>query len=253
MNPSPLVKLTRTRKLVIMSDIHVGAEEFEEAAFLEALRWVKDHEALVYFAGDLCDNAIASGKDAGEKLMGQKWWPTEQAKWFIDRVKPLAKAGRVAGILRGNHDARTRRESLFDICDLIAHSLEVRYDGHGVASRWLAGKELYTLGIHHGSTAAKNIWLELKRMLDLYAHADLVAAGHNHAFAAEPMPHITVDAHGHERRGVRWMVRTGCFLGYAEYLRPLCLPPSATGCPIIGFGDSKHELEVDVQTLRWNR
>lgn len=251
MRPAPLVKLTRTGTLVVFSDDHVGAVEHDERRFDEMIRWCLEHEAMVYLAGDHVENSIISGKDAGEKLLGQATWPTEQVKAFVSAMKPLAKKGRIAGALRGNHEARSRRESLLDICELIATMLDVRYDHVGGVVRFQHGPQVYTTAIHHGRSGAGNTWLELDKMLKLYPHAELVSLGHNHDLNARRVQSIGVGKDGSEVVETRWQVRSGTCLGYAEYARQLCLPPSVIGHPVVRFAQDRHAIDVDIKTLAW--
>ena len=251
MKPAPLVKLTRTGLLAIFSDDHLGAAEHDERRFDEMLRWCLDNEAMVYLAGDHVENSILTGKEAGEKLLGQVKWPTEQVLTFVEKMKPLARKGRIAGALRGNHEARSRREALIDVCELIAAMLDCRYDGIGGMVRFQHGTEIYPVAIQHGRSGAGNTWLELDKMARLYPAAELVSLGHNHDLNARRVPFITVGPTGVEVPAFRWQVRSGTCLGYADYARQLCLPPSTIGHPIVRFGRERHEIDVDVRTLAW--
>lgn len=248
---TPIVKLTRTGTLVIFSDDHLGAAEFDERRFDEMIRWCLDHEAVVYLAGDHVENSITTGKEAGEKLLGQVKWPTQQVLEFVEKMKPLARKGRIAGALRGNHEARSRREALLDVCEIIAKMLDVRYDHVGGIVRYQHGTQIYTTAVQHGRSGAGNTWLELDKMLRLYPHAELVSLGHNHDLNARRVQSIGVGPDGAERVEARWQVRSGTCLGYAEYARNLCLPPSVIGHPVVRFGLKQHEIDVDVRTLAW--
>ena len=246
-----LARLTRTNTLVIFSDDHLGADAFDEARFDDCIRWCLENEALVYLAGDHVENSVASGKDPGEKLLEQAIWPTEQIKSFVSKLRPLAKKGRIAGALRGNHEARTRRESLLDVSELIATMLDTPYDGVGGLIRFQAGARVYSAGIHHGSRAGANTWLELDRMLRLYPTADLVSLGHNHDFNARQVTHIDVATDGTEMIRRRWQVRSGTMLRFADYARAMCLTPSVIGHPVIRFSPKAQEVSVDISTLAW--
>ena len=248
---SPIVKLTRARTLVLMSDIHIGAEEHCEKEFDEALRWVKENDAMLVLNGDIVENAIVSGSSPGEKLIGQAELPTEQMKIAISKFKPLAKKGRIAGITRGNHDARTRREALLDLCDLLAHAIGVDYWGVGGLFRVQAGTEWYHGAMHHGRSGAQNIWLELDKLMKLYPSAEFVACGHNHHLASREVYSIGVSREGSEAVKQRHQIRTGSFLGYPDYVREMALLPQKVGCPILRFEAKSHQFSVDVDTLSW--
>lgn len=245
------VTLTKSGFLLLQSDVHIGAVEHAEREFDESLRWAKDNDALVLIGGDIADNSIASGKSPGEKLLGQSKWPTEQAKIAFDKYRPFAKKGRLVGIVRGNHEARTRRESLFDLCEFLAHALEVPYLGVGGYVRLNTGSQSYTIAVQHGRSGAANPFLENDRMMRLYPAAELVALGHNHHLAARTVPAIGVSPEGTECLKETWQVRTGSFLRYCDYVRELVLTPQRIGSPIIHFDPKTHQIEVDTKTLSW--
>lgn len=248
---TPLHQLTKSGLLLLMSDIHVGAVEHAEKEFDEALAWAKEHDALVLLGGDIADNSIASGKAPGEKLLGQAKWPTEQCKIAFDKFRPFAKKGRLIGIVRGNHEARSRREALFDLCEFLAHALEVPYLGVGGYQRFVTGSQFYTIAVQHGRSGAANPFLENDRLMRLYPAAELVALGHNHHLAARTVPAIGVSPLGTECLKETWQVRTGSFLRYCDYVRELVLTPQRIGSPIIHFDSKQHRISVDTTTLSW--
>ncbi len=247
---APLYRLTRGQPLVIFSDIHIGASHFCERRFEEALRWATDARAVLILNGDIVENALWSGKAGGEMILEQATSPTEQVKQARAYFLPFARKGRIVGITRGNHDARTRRAALLDLCDVLAHSLGVNYLGVGGVVRFVTpSAKTHEIALHHGRSGAKNIWLELDRMFTLYPTAELVALGHNHSLDARQVLGIAIDATGKEALRARWQVRTGSYLGFADYVREGCLLPSPVGSPIVRFGDDG--ISVDTETLSW--
>lgn len=243
--------LGRSGKFVIISDQHSGADSYDEPHCLETIRYVKTEKAKLVLNGDIIENSIVSGSAPGEKLMEQKLIPTEQVKYAVDLYKPLAKAGLILAVTRGNHEARSRREALVDLSDLLAHSLGVPYMGHGGLLRVRHGSQIYTLGIHHGSGFSTNTWRELDRMMALYPQADVVAAGHDHNLCTREMTSLHLNEDGKEEIHVTHQVRTGTYLKYADYARGRILTPTATGSPILNFDAMKHRVNVDITTLRW--
>lgn len=252
MSSIPLVTLGKSARLVILSDVHVGAIEHAEREFDETLKWAKDNDALVFANGDLAENSIISGSASGEKLLGQVKNPNEQITEILLKLKPFAKRGRLVGFTRGNHEARTRREAMFDLCEFMAHYLDVPYLGIGGYVRFVAGGELYVTAIQHGRAHGANPWLELDRMQKLYPLAELVALGHNHVLGARPVEAFGISPQGTECLKQTWQVRTGSYLKYAEYVRELVAPPQRIGSPIVTFEKKRHEISVDANTLSWS-
>lgn len=244
-------QLGKTGRLVIFSDIHVGADHHDERRFDLALQWCKENDAHIFLNGDLVENSIIVGKSPGEMLLDQRSTPTEQVKEFCRKLQPFARAGKVVGITRGNHEARSRREALLDLCELIAAHLRVPYMGIGGYVRLKYGDHLYVGGIQHGRSGAKNIWAELDKYAALYPQADFVAAGHNHALDARRVNSLVIDRRGQEKVQCLWQVRTGTYLGFSDYAREMALAPSAMGSPVLTFQPKAREMAVDVETLRW--
>ncbi|MEY2711279.1 MAG: hypothetical protein RL487_1062 [Actinomycetota bacterium] len=246
-----MYQLPKSGTLVIFSDVHVGAEHHDERRFDEALAFCKEADAAVFLNGDLIENAIISGKAPGEMILEQTLTPTEQVRQFCSKLKPLAKRGRIVGVTRGNHESRSRREAMLDLCELIALHLQVPYLRIGGYVRLKHGAQVYTGGIQHGKSGAQNIWLELDKLMRIYPEADFVASGHNHALAAREVFQLRIGPDGTEQVSRRWQVRTGTYLGYADYAREAALAPGAVGSPVFQFDPKAHHMTVDVRTLAW--
>lgn len=244
-------QLPKSGTLVVFSDVHVGAEHHDERRFDEALRYCQEQDAAVFLNGDLIENAIITGKAPGEMILEQSLTPTEQVRQFCSKLRPLARKGRVVGVTRGNHESRSRREAMLDLCELIAIHLDVPYLRVGGYVRLKHGSQMYTGALHHGKSGAQNIWLELDKMLRIYPEADFVAAGHNHALAAREVYQLRVGPTGQEQVGKRWQIRTGTYLTYADYAREAALAPGAVGSPVLRFDGKKHAMDVDTRTLSW--
>jgi len=244
-------RLPKSGVMVIFSDVHVGAEHHDERAFDEALRWCADQDAAIFLNGDLIENAIVSGKAPGEMILEQTSSPAAQVKEFCSKIARFAKKGRIIGVTRGNHEARSRREAMLDLCELIAAHLEVPYLRIGGYVRLVTGNQMYMGGIQHGRSGAQNIWLELDKLVRIYPEAEFVACGHNHALAAKEVYGLRIGPDGREQVTTRWQIRTGTYLGYADYAREAALAPGKVGSPVLRFDGKKHHMDVDVRTLSW--
>lgn len=243
--------LGKSGEIVTISDSHIGADSFDEPHFLDTVGYVKKNKTKLVLNGDIIENSIVSGGAPGEKLLEQKMIPTEQLKYAVDLFKPLAKNGQILCVTRGNHEARSRREAMVDLSDILAHSLNVRYLGHGGIFRVNHGSQVYTCAFHHGSGFSTNTWRELDRMMAVYPQADIVAAGHDHNFCTRDVTSIELDSKQEEYIRVVHQVRTGTYLKYADYARGRILTPTPTGSPIAKFDANTHKIIVDVNTLRW--
>ena len=249
----PSIQLASNAKLVIASDIHIGAEEHAEEQWAETLDYVVREKARIFLNGDILENAIISGSAPGEKLLSQATWPTGQVMQAIDSLMPLAKRNLIVGITRGNHDARTRREGLLDLCEIIAHVLRVPYWGIGGLCRvsvGKAGKPCYGV-IQHGKRAGMNPWTEVEKCFNLFPQAKFAALGHNHHFGSKTVWSISDDGEGSEAMTRRTAIRTGSYLGRSDYIREMIVSPCPIGSPILTFDKSGELADVDTETLSW--
>ena len=256
----PTITLTSSRTLCIASDIHIGAAEHAAEQWQQTLDYCLNSKGGIRLVlnGDILENAVISGSAPGEKLLTQAAWPTEQVLDAIDSLIPLAKKGLIAGITRGNHDARTRREGLLDLCEIIAHVLSrvankpVPYWGIGGLCRVVARKNesAYYGVIQHGKRAGSNPWGEVERCFSLFPQAQFAALGHNHYFGFKRIWSIA-DVGGTEVLRSRVAIRTGSYLRRSDYIKELIVSPSPLGSPLLRFAKAGAGVDVDTETLSW--
>jgi hypothetical protein len=246
-----IFRLNKSERVVLMSDIHIGADDFDETRFLETLRYCKDTSSMIALGGDVIENSIVEGKSPGDKLLEQKYKPTEQMLYAMAAFKPFAKTGKILWSLLGNHEARSRRESLIDLSALLAEYLDIPYLGIGGMIQVISGAESYLGAVQHGAASGSNTWAELDKMSKIYRQAEFVALGHDHQLTARSVGFVGVDEKVNEVIKSVLQIRTGTYLRYAEYARKLLCPPTSVGSPILRFFPKKHHILVDVTTLNW--
>lgn len=238
----------------MLSDIHIGADDFDEGCFKETLRYCKDSGAMISLGGDIVENSIIEGKAPGDKLLEQKEKPTDQMIYAMNAFKPFARAKKVLWCLLGNHEARSRRESLIDLSALLAEYLEIPYLGIGGMVQIVSGSQVYWGAVQHGHASGSNTWAELEKMSKIYRQAEFVALGHDHQLTARSVGFIGVEEHGKEYlETVKSVlqIRTGTYLRYANYARQLLCPPTSVGSPIVRFCSKRRQIIADVTTLNW--
>ena len=251
----PTIQLGSNGLLCIASDIHIGAEEHAAEQWQATLDFCLTEKVKIFLNGDILENAIISGSSPGEKLLTQATWPTQQVIDAIDALIPLAEKGLVVGVTRGNHDARTRREGLLDLCQIIAHVLpkNVPYWGIGGLCKVKVGKNgpPYWGVIQHGKRAGSNPWSEVERCFSLFPKAQFAALGHNHYFGYKRVWSIGADEEDMEVLRPKIAIRTGSYLGRSDYIREMIVPPCPLGSPILKFDKHGSDIEIDVETLSW--
>jgi hypothetical protein len=239
----------KTPYVVIFSDVHIGAVEHTPELLAENVEWCREHNATVILNGDIVENAILAGDDAaGDKLLGQAFSPTDQLKKALEVFAPIKS--QIIASTRGNHEARTRRKSLLDISELISFILEVPYLGIGGMIPIEYRGRVWIFTVHHGKSGGSNPWGECEKLLGVYPQSDLIALGHNHHLSTTTKGFLHLDQSGKEVRGERVFLRTGSYLGFADYVREMGLSPERQGSPLIILPDNpKGRLEVDLFTL----
>jgi len=236
------------RNLMLISDVHLGASECAEEHFKEAIALAKRRKMSVLAMGDLVENAIRLDMLSEANLPN-----TEQLNLAHKYLAPLADRGQLIGMISGNHELRTVKTSMLDTTAVLANALEVPYFFSGGLFQLKHGKHTYQLAAIHGRSGSRtNRFLDTQRLRQVYSHADIYAAGHNHALAHRKFYTVEAAPDGTEELRERHEVRTGTFLRWdTQYARQAVFDAGPVGCPIITFGKDDRSVHIDVDTLCW--
>ena len=233
--PGEICSIKSKEKLRIhcLTDIHVGAVEFDLKKFKEAIRIIKrDKNARWFGNGDLLELIPPGYKAINQR--GQNIPPDEQYLAFLRLVEPIKD--KCLFIRGGNHDFLRSYTILdFDVCKTLAAEMNVPYFQYpGYTSVDIAGS-VWNIVSGHGKSGAKNGDLELDKLASVYSDGDVFILGHNHQLYAKPVDSIKI-VDGEESLRRRWYVRGGSFLRYASYARYSIFPIIRTGWVTIEFG-----------------
>jgi len=213
-----------------LTDIHVGAKEFDLDKFKEAVNTIASDPQAVWFGnGDMIE-LIPPGYKA-ISTRGQTIPPEEQYLSFLQLVAPIRD--KCLFIRGGNHDfLRSYLILDFDVCKVIAAELGVpyyKYPGYARIKIKTKKKEIaWNIVSGHGKSGAKNGDLELDRLAAVYSEGDVFILGHNHQLYAKPVDSLRIDG-DKEVLHRRWYVRGGSFMMYADYARYSLYPIVRTG------------------------
>ena len=216
-----------------LTDIHVGAREFDLKKFHEAVVKISEDPYAVWFGnGDLLE-LIPPGYKISQR--GQSIPPDEQYLTFLQLVAPIKD--KCLFIRGGNHDFLRSFNILdFDVCKTLAAELNVPYYPYpGYSEIKVKDKKWYMVS-GHGKSGAKNGDLELDKLAAVYSQGDVFFLGHNHQLYAKPVDSIIVEMF-EEALHRRWYVRGGSFLRYAEYARYSMYPIVRTGWITMEFNE----------------
>ena len=235
--PGEIFQLSSKKTLRIhgLTDIHVGANEFDSEKFAEALETIaSDDDARWFGNGDLLE-LIPPHYKINQR--GQEIPPDEQYLEFIRLVEPIAEK---CLFIRGcNHDFLRSFNILdFDVCKVLASELNVPYFRMPGYSRITIGDYSWNLVSGHGKSGAKNGDLELNNMAAVYSEGDVFFLGHNHQLYVKPMDSLVIKDDEETLRR-RWYVRGGSFLRYAEYARYSFFPLIRTGWVTMEFTENE--------------
>ena len=216
-----------------LTDVHVGANEFDVEKFKEAVSIIKKDRYSKWFGnGDLLELIPPGYKAISSR--GQNIPPEEQYLAFLRLVEPIKD--KCLFIRGGNHDFLRSYNILdFDVCKTLAAEMGVPYFMYpGYTSINISG---YTWNMvsGHGKSGAKNGDLELDRLASIYSDGDVFILGHNHQLYAKPVDSIKI-VDGEEELRRKWYVRGGSFLRYASYARYSIFPIIRTGWVTMEFG-----------------
>ena len=183
------IKSKKTLRVHGLTDVHVGAVEFDSEKFHRAVQMIADDKDARWFGnGDLLELIPPNYKISQD---GQDIPPDEQYLEFIRLIEPIKD--KCLFIRGGNHDyIRSFNILNFDVCKVLAEAMEVPYFRMpGYTKITIKDKE-YKLVSGHGKGGGKNGDMELDKMASVYSEGDVFFLGHNHQLYVKPMHSFVV-------------------------------------------------------------
>lgn len=239
--PNVTLSKTEDRYVVILSDVHIGAADFNQELFERYMDIIDELNAYVILGGDILEFAVPT--HIPEAMWEQTLSTDQQFKYtrkLFDRFRD-----RIIFSCSGNHEWRSYKKIGIDISEHLARDLGCFYTPNGGYIGLNVGKEHYNFAVFHGSSGAQtNIWTELERRWAVFHDADLVAAGHIHHLAHKALPKVRI-VDGNYTRDYVHFVRTGSFITEPLYGQMAGYSPTLDGAPIIRLSATKHQIEVN--------
>lgn len=230
-------------EILLASDIHTGSAEFSERKWKAFEEVLSQPNTYVMFVGDQMEYATRSSKS---DVYTQKLSPRQQKDWWIEHLRPFAKAGKVLCIVDGNHEYnRASKESdafpLFDIA--LALGIEDRYRSEaafvdiGVGSIKGGTRQVhYVVRACHKAQNNGNYGTA-----DGFDGIDIFVSGHTHRPTDKPLGKLVYDTSNKKvyEKTVENIV-SGHFLDFGGYgERGGCRPTSQKLFSIILSGKKK--------------
>lgn len=191
----PLVVVKEDRDsvpIVGFGDMHVGAPTFDERQAKITRDFILENGALWFGMGDYLDNGTRGGP--GASWLEQTMHPNEQIKWVCEFFRPIAL--QCIGLIVGNHEERTYKETGTDPADIIAYTLGVPYLGYELYAKVCKEREnAYTIYANHSTSAPKTPGLALNFIERdwRWAHFDIIAKAHDHSMGFDQIPYVEID------------------------------------------------------------
>jgi predicted phosphodiesterase len=163
--------------------------------------------------------------------------PDEALDVFEDEILELVK-GKVLGMVSGNHENRTKRQSSTDLLRRTAKRFSIPYDPEILVLDLTIGQRNdgtnrgfnYVVAFGHGNGGGRQTGGKInaaQRLTSVVNNADLLITGHSHQPAWWKVPCGSVD-----RRNKNYVVNSipnmiiPAWLGYEEYAQRKFYPPS---------------------------
>lgn len=190
-----LPKDVESAEIFFASDIHNGSAHFSEKKWKAFEEMLMQPNTYVVFVGDQMEYATRQSKS---DVYTQTLSPSAQKRWWIERLRPLVKEGKVLCIVDGNHEYnRASKDAddfpLYDIA--LALGIEDRYRSEGafvdigVGRVGRAGKQVhYVLRVQHQAKNNVN-----HGTADGFEGIDIFVSGHTHKPMDKPLGKMIFD------------------------------------------------------------
>lgn len=237
------------------ADVHLGDPSCDGKLLQERIKHCEETEnCIVILNGDLCNNAVKSGKS---DIYSESVRPMEQLKQAVRLFGTLAEQKKIVCLTDGNHERRTYRNDGIDMSALIAQQLDVPYSpgamlvflrfGRLPLHQLHGRKVLYTLFLNHGSGGGKMVGGKANRLVSMGEVIDADVYFHSHTH--EPLIvkrgfYRTSAANNSVSYVERLFINTAAYLDYGGYAEQMEYAPSAKSTPVVFLDGTKRKMDA---------
>lgn len=237
---------TRDAKIPVwpLGDIHYGHQACDLAKLKKYLAWADRANAYVFLMGDLLEMALPIHKPDRGDVYHSDLWPDQQINGIKKILEPLK--GRVLAAIDGTHESRFINLTHMSPTSEICVPLGAQYIPTWPAQYELkVGTQTYRFLIGHGSGYSQKSDYQIRKAMTVFPDSEIIVMGHNHRIYSECFTKLTSDGDGNEIERKVYGVRSGAFLGYADYARQKVYEPCRTGSPVIYLYSRQHIISVN--------
>ena len=229
---------------LFFGDLHLGHPACDVEKAKRQLDYCLKNHVYLLGMGDYIECGLRTS--VGDSVYEQEFNPDIQTERVEALLKPLADAGLIIGLFKGNHEGRIQKETSVDIVKWLCKSLKVPYLGYAC---WLAlkvGSQTYTEYALHGSTGSKYSYTKLKALVDISHNFDsnIIAMGHVHDLVSDWTLVQEYDKRNKvivERK--KLLLLTGHYLNYDKtYAQEKGYPIGKTGSPKVKLFADKFDI-----------
>ncbi len=167
--------------LVLLGDEHIGSKYHDSESLKRNVDWMMNSkDTYMIGMGDMLETATKDSVGGG--VFEQNKIVDEQIDHAVKIYKPLADAGKILGLHRGNHEERVFKHSGADLTKIMAKLLKVKNFGIGFAHKLRVGDQTYLMYTTHGHSGSRLPHTKIKACIDLANMIDvqIYAMGHLH-------------------------------------------------------------------------
>lgn len=192
---------------------HIGARQSDEQFITDTIDRIKnDPNAVWLYLGDggECVTKYSKGD-----VFAQTMPPRDQLQKLVDLLLPIREKGLF--LVKGNHDARTFKESGLDFTHALSLGLQLPYLGTSAFWNLKVNRTSYDIFTHHGLDSGVNIGgkVNAAKKFEQFVHADAIFSAHSHICCELPPAHVAYLANG-TGAGVRSGRRSGNVAGLLD-------------------------------------
>ena len=225
-----------------LGDIHKGAASHQATRWREWLSYlVGTPHASMLGTGDFFNAAL---KDSKSDVYEERMTVGDARRELRDELEPLATAGRLDGLVDGNHEDRITRATGDSPGAVLAEILRVPYAEAAGVWVYTVGDQQYQIFLRHGTGNGQSL-VALYKGDGILPLADVQITGHTHRQAVVPGDYFVVDGDRVVRRS-RYHVSSGSFLALEKYAQKAGYSPTRVGAPRIRLDGRSRDIHVSV-------
>ena len=233
--------------IIPISDIHLGNKGCNIGKFEQILKLINDTpDCYTILMGDQTETATKTSVGLG--LFEEDFDIADQIKLLKVALEPLARQGKILGMLTGNHEMRVSYLVKLNPAEMVCEKLDIPYLGFQGYISAKVGTQIYHIFASHGTSCGASPAGKISaiRMLNKIANADIYLSGHTHAKLYDQDIIFEInDETGFVVPVLRHYLACGSFMEYwGTYPEMKLLSPSTTGAVMMKLSATAKDVQI---------